>query len=119
MIVVVEVEYDIIIVLVSSDSAEVQWLKGLIQSSVPSSTEIIQKIKKPPPLCRPVVSPDYAPMECIQLIKQCWNEQPERRPAFDEIFEQVMLTLAQIKQQSGESINSFQTHPQHQVWKKY
>ncbi|KAK3555354.1 hypothetical protein QTP86_014943 [Hemibagrus guttatus] len=50
--------------------------------------EIIQKIKKPPPLCRPVVSPDYAPMECIQLIKQCWNEQPERRPAFDEIFEQ-------------------------------
>ncbi|XP_060792569.1 retinal guanylyl cyclase 2-like isoform X1 [Neoarius graeffei] len=50
--------------------------------------EIIQKIKKPPPLCRPVVSPDYAPMECIQLIKQCWNEQPDRRPAFDEIFEQ-------------------------------
>ncbi|XP_046724137.1 retinal guanylyl cyclase 2-like [Silurus meridionalis] len=50
--------------------------------------ELIQKIKKPPPLCRPVVSPDFAPMECIQLIKQCWNEQPERRPAFDEIFEQ-------------------------------
>ncbi|KAL7853519.1 hypothetical protein AOLI_G00203630 [Acnodon oligacanthus] len=50
--------------------------------------EIIQRIKKPPPLCRPVVSPDYAPMECIQLIKQCWNEQADRRPSFDEIFEQ-------------------------------
>ncbi|XP_072517568.1 retinal guanylyl cyclase 2-like [Salminus brasiliensis] len=50
--------------------------------------EIIQRIKKPPPLCRPVVSPDYAPMECIQLIKQCWNEQADRRPSFDETFEQ-------------------------------
>ncbi|XP_062867316.1 retinal guanylyl cyclase 2-like [Trichomycterus rosablanca] len=50
--------------------------------------EIIQKLKKPPPMFRPVVSPDFAPMECIQLIKQCWNEQPDRRPRFDEIFEQ-------------------------------
>ncbi|XP_028838095.1 retinal guanylyl cyclase 2-like isoform X2 [Denticeps clupeoides] len=50
--------------------------------------EVIQKVKKPPPLCRPVVSPDYAPMECIQLIKQCWNEQPERRPDFNAIFDQ-------------------------------
>uniref|UniRef100_A0A8B9L9R8 Guanylate cyclase n=1 Tax=Astyanax mexicanus TaxID=7994 RepID=A0A8B9L9R8_ASTMX len=39
-----------------------------------SAEEIIQRVKKPPPLCRPVVSPDYAPMECIQLIKQCWND---------------------------------------------
>uniref|UniRef100_A0A673W6P4 Guanylate cyclase n=1 Tax=Salmo trutta TaxID=8032 RepID=A0A673W6P4_SALTR len=45
------------------------------------------KIRKPPPLCRPVVSPDYAPMECIQLMKQCWNEEPDRRPCFDEIFD--------------------------------
>ncbi|KAI1902601.1 hypothetical protein AGOR_G00017610 [Albula goreensis] len=50
--------------------------------------ELIQRLQKPPPLCRPVVSPDHAPMECIQLMKQCWNEQPERRPAFDEIFDQ-------------------------------
>uniref|UniRef100_A0A4W5JX84 Guanylate cyclase n=1 Tax=Hucho hucho TaxID=62062 RepID=A0A4W5JX84_9TELE len=48
---------------------------------------LIQKIRKPPPLCRPVVSPDYAPMECIQLMKQCWNEEPDRRPCFDEIFD--------------------------------
>uniref|UniRef100_A0A669AXZ7 Guanylate cyclase n=1 Tax=Oreochromis niloticus TaxID=8128 RepID=A0A669AXZ7_ORENI len=53
-----------------------------------SDKEIIEKLCKPPPLCRPVVSPDYAPMECIQLMKQCWNEQPDKRPAFDEIFDQ-------------------------------
>ncbi|XP_078542104.1 retinal guanylyl cyclase 2 isoform X2 [Lissotriton helveticus] len=50
--------------------------------------EIIQKIRKPPPMCRPLVSPDHAPMECIQLMKQCWNELPERRPCFDDIFDQ-------------------------------
>lgn len=38
-----------------------------------------------------MVSPDYAPFECIQLMKQCWNEQPERRPTFEEIFDQVTL----------------------------
>uniref|UniRef100_A0AAX7SI14 Guanylate cyclase n=1 Tax=Astatotilapia calliptera TaxID=8154 RepID=A0AAX7SI14_ASTCA len=53
-----------------------------------SDKEIIEKLCKPPPLCRPVVSPDYAPMECIQLMKQCWNEQPDKRPVFDEIFDQ-------------------------------
>ncbi|XP_034020718.1 retinal guanylyl cyclase 2 isoform X2 [Thalassophryne amazonica] len=53
-----------------------------------SATEILEKLCKPPPLCRPVVSPDYAPLECIQLMKQCWNEQPDRRPSFDEIFDQ-------------------------------
>uniref|UniRef100_A0A3B4DIA7 Guanylate cyclase n=1 Tax=Pygocentrus nattereri TaxID=42514 RepID=A0A3B4DIA7_PYGNA len=53
-----------------------------------SAEEIIQKVMKPPPLCRPVVSVDHAPVECIQLMKQCWNEQPERRPTFEEIFDQ-------------------------------
>ncbi|XP_067435924.1 retinal guanylyl cyclase 2 isoform X1 [Thunnus thynnus] len=53
-----------------------------------SATDIIEKLRKPPPLCRPVVSPDYAPLECIQLMKQCWNEQPDKRPNFDEIFDQ-------------------------------
>ncbi|XP_005998259.1 retinal guanylyl cyclase 2 [Latimeria chalumnae] len=50
--------------------------------------EIILKIKRPPPLCRPLVSPDHAPMECIQLMKSCWNEVPDRRPSFDDIFDQ-------------------------------
>ncbi|XP_055066934.2 retinal guanylyl cyclase 2 isoform X2 [Misgurnus anguillicaudatus] len=53
-----------------------------------SYDEIVQKVRKPPPMCRPVVSPDHAPMECIQLMKQCWNEQPEKRPTFEDIFDQ-------------------------------
>ncbi|XP_040195932.1 retinal guanylyl cyclase 2-like isoform X1 [Rana temporaria] len=53
-----------------------------------SAEEIIRKVKKPPPLCRPTVAPDQAPLECIQLMKQCWGELPERRPTFDEIFDQ-------------------------------
>ncbi|XP_041055269.1 retinal guanylyl cyclase 2 [Carcharodon carcharias] len=52
-----------------------------------SPEEIIKKVKKPPPMCRPTVSPDQAPMECIQLMKQCWSDQPERRPTFNEIFD--------------------------------
>ncbi|KAJ7990637.1 hypothetical protein DPEC_G00302460 [Dallia pectoralis] len=53
--------------------------------------EIIRKVKKPPPMCRPTVAPDQAPLECIQLMKQCWSEQPDRRPAFNEIFDQFKL----------------------------
>uniref|UniRef100_A0A8C6LIH6 Guanylate cyclase n=1 Tax=Nothobranchius furzeri TaxID=105023 RepID=A0A8C6LIH6_NOTFU len=53
-----------------------------------SDAVILERLRKPPPLCRPVVSPDYAPMECIQLMKQCWNEQPDKRPTFEEIFDQ-------------------------------
>ncbi|XP_036452543.1 LOW QUALITY PROTEIN: retinal guanylyl cyclase 2 [Colossoma macropomum] len=53
-----------------------------------SAEEIILRVMKPPPLCRPVVSLDHAPVECIQLMKQCWNEQPERRLTFEEIFDQ-------------------------------
>uniref|UniRef100_A0A8C2Q088 guanylate cyclase n=1 Tax=Cyprinus carpio TaxID=7962 RepID=A0A8C2Q088_CYPCA len=54
-----------------------------------SPEEIIRKVKKPPPMCRPTVAPDQAPLECIQLMKQCWSEQPDRRPPFDQIFDQV------------------------------
>uniref|UniRef100_A0AAR2INH6 Guanylate cyclase n=1 Tax=Pygocentrus nattereri TaxID=42514 RepID=A0AAR2INH6_PYGNA len=56
-----------------------------------SPEEIIRKVKKPPPMCRPTVAPDQAPLECIQLMKQCWSEQPDRRPLFDEIFDQFKL----------------------------
>ncbi|GCC16723.1 hypothetical protein chiPu_0020381 [Chiloscyllium punctatum] len=57
-----------------------------------SPNDIVKKVQKPPPLCRPSVSPDLAPMECIQIMKQCWSEQPERRPNFDQIFDQVSTT---------------------------
>ncbi|XP_060635909.2 retinal guanylyl cyclase 1 [Anolis sagrei] len=53
-----------------------------------SPEEIITKVEKPPPLCRPSVSVDQAPMECIQLMKQCWSEQPEKRPNINQIFDQ-------------------------------
>ncbi|XP_067903081.1 retinal guanylyl cyclase 2-like [Heterodontus francisci] len=52
-----------------------------------SAEEIIQNIKKPPPLLRPIITSDHAPIECIQLMRQCWNEIPERRPSFDEVFD--------------------------------
>lgn len=55
------------------------------------AVEIVEKLRRSPPLCRPVVSQDYAPFECIQLMKQCWDEQPERRPNFEAIFDQVDL----------------------------
>ncbi|KAJ8281932.1 hypothetical protein COCON_G00044510 [Conger conger] len=50
--------------------------------------EIIEKVRSPPPLCRPCVSVDEAPVECIQIMKQCWSEEPDRRPTFEEIFSQ-------------------------------
>uniref|UniRef100_A0AAV2KRD5 Guanylate cyclase n=1 Tax=Knipowitschia caucasica TaxID=637954 RepID=A0AAV2KRD5_KNICA len=53
-----------------------------------SSEEVIEKLIRPPPLCRPLVSPDYAPMECIQLMKQCWTEHPDKRPDFEDVFDQ-------------------------------
>ncbi|XP_015281516.1 PREDICTED: retinal guanylyl cyclase 2, partial [Gekko japonicus] len=53
-----------------------------------SAEEILRKLKKSPPLFRPNVPLDSAPLECIQLMKQCWAEVPDRRPSFDEIFEQ-------------------------------
>uniref|UniRef100_A0ABM5FV77 Guanylate cyclase n=1 Tax=Pogona vitticeps TaxID=103695 RepID=A0ABM5FV77_9SAUR len=56
-------------------------------SEIPAE-EILLKLKKPPPLYRPSVSPDQTPLECIHLMKQCWSERPEKRPTFEEIFEQ-------------------------------
>ncbi|KAJ8348461.1 hypothetical protein SKAU_G00270500 [Synaphobranchus kaupii] len=53
--------------------------------------EIIRKVRKPPPMCRPTVAPDQAPLECIQLMKQCWSEQPDRRPTFEEIFDRFKI----------------------------
>ncbi|GAB1600318.1 retinal guanylyl cyclase 2 isoform X1 [Argonauta hians] len=53
-----------------------------------SAEEIIQKVKKPPPLIRPSVSPQAAPPHYIQLMKQCWAENPDMRPDIDSICHQ-------------------------------
>ncbi|XP_062240627.1 retinal guanylyl cyclase 2-like [Platichthys flesus] len=50
--------------------------------------EIVERIKTPPPLFRPVVSVDEAPSECLSLMNECWNEDPSKRPSFDDIFKQ-------------------------------
>ncbi|XP_061665136.1 retinal guanylyl cyclase 2-like isoform X2 [Syngnathoides biaculeatus] len=50
--------------------------------------EILERLKQPPPLCRPVVSVDEAPAECLSLMNECWNEDPAKRPTFNEIFKQ-------------------------------
>ncbi|XP_044198310.1 retinal guanylyl cyclase 2-like [Thunnus albacares] len=50
--------------------------------------EIVERLKQPPPLCRPVVSVDEAPAECLSLMSECWNEDPSKRPSFDDIFKQ-------------------------------
>ncbi|CAL8364891.1 unnamed protein product [Lota lota] len=50
--------------------------------------EIISKVKSPPPLCRPEVSVDEAPIEVIQVMKQAWSEEPNKRPTFEEILKQ-------------------------------
>ncbi|XP_076866949.1 retinal guanylyl cyclase 1 isoform X2 [Brachyhypopomus gauderio] len=50
--------------------------------------EIIEKLRSPPPLCRPCVSVDEAPLEVIQIMKQAWSEDPKLRPTFEEIFKQ-------------------------------
>ncbi|XP_042355397.1 retinal guanylyl cyclase 1 [Plectropomus leopardus] len=50
--------------------------------------EIISKVKEPPPLCRPVISTEEAPLEVIQVMKQAWGEEPEKRMTFEEVFKQ-------------------------------
>ncbi|XP_037537374.1 retinal guanylyl cyclase 2 [Nematolebias whitei] len=50
--------------------------------------EIVERLKNPPPFCRPVVSVDEAPAECLNLMNDCWNEDQSKRPSFDEIFKQ-------------------------------
>ncbi|KAM4546060.1 retinal guanylyl cyclase 1 [Odontesthes bonariensis] len=50
--------------------------------------EIISKVKEPPPLCRPIMSVEEAPLDVIQIMKQSWSEESQKRPTFEEIFKQ-------------------------------
>ncbi|XP_060516642.1 retinal guanylyl cyclase 2 isoform X2 [Cylas formicarius] len=50
--------------------------------------EIIEKVKRPPPLIRPSVSKGAAPPEAINIMRQCWAEQAELRPDFNAVYDQ-------------------------------
>lgn len=68
-------------------------MQELIQLTAPfgstslTSEEIINKIKKPPPLLRPSVSKgalekSNTPFEYFNIMRDCWSEQPDMRPTF-------------------------------------
>ncbi|CAL8095033.1 unnamed protein product [Orchesella dallaii] len=44
--------------------------------------EILEKLKRPPPLIRPSVSKGSAPPEAVNIMRQCWAELPDMRPDF-------------------------------------
>ncbi|XP_036114120.1 guanylate cyclase D-like [Molossus molossus] len=73
-------------------------------SSGLSAEEIIRKVASPPPLCRPLVSPDHGPSECIQLMEQCWKEAPEDRPSLDQIYTQFKSINQGKKTSVAESV---------------
>ncbi|XP_043283814.1 retinal guanylyl cyclase 2 isoform X2 [Venturia canescens] len=49
--------------------------------------EIIEKVKKPPPLIRPSVSKGAAPPEAINIMRQCWAEAADMRPDFNAVHD--------------------------------
>ncbi|KAF5285585.1 hypothetical protein FQR65_LT13118, partial [Abscondita terminalis] len=49
--------------------------------------EILEKVKRPPPLIRPSVSKGAAPPEAINIMRQCWAEQPDLRPDFNAVHD--------------------------------
>lgn len=58
-----------------------------------SAEEIISKLKKPPPLIRPSVSKGAAPPEAINIMRQCWAEQPDMRLDFNQYVNIVISNL--------------------------
>ncbi|XP_049772085.1 retinal guanylyl cyclase 2 [Schistocerca cancellata] len=52
-----------------------------------SPEEILEKVKRPPPLIRPSVSKGAAPPEAINIMRQCWAEQPDMRPDFGAVHD--------------------------------
>uniref|UniRef100_A0A674P4T2 Guanylate cyclase n=1 Tax=Takifugu rubripes TaxID=31033 RepID=A0A674P4T2_TAKRU len=71
-----------------SGSRQSLWSVTRQQTCCLHELKIINKVKSPPPLCRPEVSVDEAPLDVIQIVKQAWSEEPERRPTFEDVFKQ-------------------------------
>ncbi|XP_068629207.1 uncharacterized protein [Battus philenor] len=49
--------------------------------------EIVEKLRRPPPLVRPSVSMGAAPPDAVGLMRQCWSEAPDLRPDFPRIYD--------------------------------
>ncbi|KAI0221867.1 Retinal guanylyl cyclase 2 [Lamellibrachia satsuma] len=47
--------------------------------------DIIRKVRRPPPMCRPSVSPQAAPPQYVQIMKRCWSELPHMRPDYEQL----------------------------------
>ncbi|KAF6778401.1 hypothetical protein AHF37_01998 [Paragonimus kellicotti] len=68
--------------------------------------EILAKLRKPPPLCRPKVSQSEAPPAYLEFMKRAWAENPVMRPSFEEIYQQVVAeTLMSGKPVEPESFD--------------
>ncbi|XP_076640642.1 retinal guanylyl cyclase 2 isoform X3 [Halictus rubicundus] len=52
-----------------------------------SPEDIMEKLKKPPPLIRPSVSKGAAPPEAINIMRQCWAEAADMRPDFNDVHD--------------------------------
>ncbi|XP_045761585.1 retinal guanylyl cyclase 1-like isoform X3 [Maniola jurtina] len=52
-----------------------------------SPEEIVEKLRRPPPLVRPSVSLGAAPPDAVAVMRQCWSEQPDLRPDFARLHD--------------------------------
>ncbi|XP_060810271.1 guanylate cyclase 2D isoform X2 [Amyelois transitella] len=49
--------------------------------------ELLEKLRRPPPLIRPSVSMGAAPPEAVSVMRQCWSEAPDLRPDFSRLHD--------------------------------
>ncbi|GAA57152.1 retinal guanylyl cyclase 2 [Clonorchis sinensis] len=70
-------------------------MQEIITRSAPYSmlelapSEVLSKLRRPPPLCRPKVTQSEAPPAYIEFMKRAWAETPLMRPSFEEIHQQL------------------------------
>ncbi|KPJ09994.1 Retinal guanylyl cyclase 2 [Papilio machaon] len=53
--------------------------------------EIVEKLRRGPPLVRPSVSLGAAPPDAVRAMRQCWAESPAMRPDFARLYHQFRL----------------------------
>ncbi|XP_013148477.1 PREDICTED: retinal guanylyl cyclase 1-like [Papilio polytes] len=53
--------------------------------------EIVEKLRRGPPLVRPSVSLGAAPPDAVRVMRQCWAEAPSLRPDFGRLYHQFRL----------------------------